>query len=203
VSPATAERKVSELPLDEVKRLARENEIEGRSKKNRKQLEAALKRRGVTAVAGTVEPARPPAPAVEPAPAPAATGPLAEIDAAQLVAELARRGVPVAAEQPAAIPEESSSVSHSRPILGPGSAGEDVRELCALLEAVGYETSTTRGENPFMVLDASVGAAVLQFRQAHDVSEAEDELAMPSENDRRHYVGAQTWEALYRAVESR
>lgn len=87
-------------------------------------------------------------------------------------------------------------MSQPRPILAPGSGGEDVRELCRLLSELDYYEPT--GQNPFSMLGPDELAAVRAFRRDYGV--AEDPSIFVDEADARFHVGPVTWEALVRAV---
>jgi hypothetical protein len=95
-------------------------------------------------------------------------------------------------------------VDHGMPILTSGSGGPEVHELGRLLAGLGYETSVSRGENPFGILDPTVLAAVERFRQDYGVEE--DPTGFGGNHDAgrvtaRNHVGPWTWEALIRAAE--
>jgi peptidoglycan hydrolase-like protein with peptidoglycan-binding domain len=199
VTPATAERKLSDLSAEEVRQLASDHEVEGRSNMTKAERVKALEKMGVKAPessnAGSASQPSASAEAKE------------ELSVPELLEQLRKRGVDVPEVPPAAsVPPEPAEpakvgeLSHSRPILAPGSAGEDVRELCRLLELQGYETSMSRGENAFSVLDASVLGAVQQFRRSAGVEEAADESVLTTDEHRAAIVGPQTWEALYQAA---
>lgn len=88
-------------------------------------------------------------------------------------------------------------IAHGKPILTSGSGGPVVHELGALLAELGYESSVSRGENPFAIVDPSVLEAVQAFRRDHDVAEAVESFP---EADRDRYVGPVTWQALLDAT---
>lgn len=91
---------------------------------------------------------------------------------------------------------------HGRPILVSGSAGPEVLDLSQRLAALGYDSSTTRGENPFLHVDQSVLAAVEQFRRDYDVQEDPEAFGGDNPEGRRlaqAHIGPLTWAALIRA----
>jgi hypothetical protein len=90
-------------------------------------------------------------------------------------------------------------IVHGKPQLTSGSDGQAVIELGARLNALGYESSLSRGENPFAILDESVLDAVRAFRRDHGVRE--DPRGYTSESDADNHVGPFTWEALLAATE--
>lgn len=92
--------------------------------------------------------------------------------------------------------EDPPELTHDHGLLSSGGAGEDVVELAALLERLGFETQYSRGQNPQAIYGESERAAVEAFRQAYGVREDPAIVAatIPS------VVGPWTWEALYRAV---
>ncbi len=91
------------------------------------------------------------------------------------------------------------AITHQLPTLSSGSDGPAVLELGSKLAKLGYETSLSRGENPFGVLDASVLTAVKDFRRDYGISE--DPSGYPVPTDAGNHVGPYTWEALLGAVE--
>lgn len=97
--------------------------------------------------------------------------------------------------------EEAQVITHSRPILSSGSAGGDVAELCRLLKAVGIETPTSEGANPFCILGPGEAAAIDRFRADYGVREDASAFGGDEQLAARH-VGPWTWEALYRAADA-
>jgi hypothetical protein len=102
-------------------------------------------------------------------------------------------------------PGEPDTVSpivpaHGRPVLSSLSAGEAVKELGALLAELGYETSISKGRNPFGVLDETVASAVERFREDYDVAEDPSQFAHDRKAAALSHVGPWTWEALLRAA---
>jgi hypothetical protein len=85
-----------------------------------------------------------------------------------------------------------------KPTLSSGSGGVPVAELASLLHELGYETSVSRGENSFSILDGSIMAAVDQFRSEYGVEE--DPSGFRSRAEAATHVGPWTWEALLRAT---
>lgn len=61
------------------------------------------------------------------------------------------------------------TISHSAPILGPGSAHPVVHELGNKLAELGFPNSVSDGENPFGTVDQSILSAVRSFRQHYGV----------------------------------
>jgi hypothetical protein len=105
--------------------------------------------------------------------------------------------------QPWQLPDdERPPVSHSQPLLASGSAGPAVNELCSRLLTLGYETSFAVGENPFGVVDATVLAAVKQFRGDFGVDEDPSPFGGETDEGLRtasNHIGPWTWEAIIRA----
>lgn len=95
-------------------------------------------------------------------------------------------------------------VQHDKSTITAGSGGADVRELGRLLGELGYETSFSRGENPFSIADRSVMDAVAAFTRDYDVQE--DPTAFGGDNPSgrelaSNHVGPWTWEAILRVHE--
>jgi peptidoglycan hydrolase-like protein with peptidoglycan-binding domain len=90
--------------------------------------------------------------------------------------------------------EEPPELSHGNGFLITGSAGDDVELLCSLLKYAGYETSVSRGENPLGIYDASVRAAVEQFRREYGIEEDPGVISATVPD----VAGPWTWEALCR-----
>lgn len=80
-----------------------------------------------------------------------------------------------------------------QPVLVPGEYGENVVELCKLLQAAGHETDVAAGKTS-PVLDDAVYAAVEAFRRQASVS---DEMTRGGE---LKIVGPHTWAALTKAA---
>lgn len=92
-------------------------------------------------------------------------------------------------------------IRHSCPILASGSGGVFVTELAARLAKLGYETSVSRGENPFNVLDDSIMSAIAAFRRDYGVEEDPSPWGGLHDDARSRaaqHVGPYTWEALIR-----
>jgi hypothetical protein len=151
-----------------------------------------------------------PAPAAaSAAAAPAAAAPAAAADLSTLPpvppaapTEQAAAG-PVAASATQATPAGESTlppVTHTKPILTYGAAGQDVEDLVKLLAVNGYtNTSFSKGENPSRVLDNSVMSEVKRFASEHHVSEdlqAFYGLTVPAEKLVGEHVGPYIWQAL-------
>jgi hypothetical protein len=93
---------------------------------------------------------------------------------------------------------------HGRPVISSGSGGPEVRELGRLLGKLGYESTVTRGENPFDIADPSVMAAAQAFCRDYDVTE--DPSAFGGDNPTgrdvaANHIGTWVWEAIIRAAE--
>lgn len=86
---------------------------------------------------------------------------------------------------------------HRCPPLVSGSAGPEVRELAALLNAAGHEVEL----GPFSVLDAGVLAAVKAFRAAQGIEPDPEHVPDGNETSAANTVTAADWIALYGAVE--
>jgi hypothetical protein len=87
---------------------------------------------------------------------------------------------------------------HDKPILTSGSGGPAVFQLCNALNELGYETSVSRGENPYGIVDGSVATAVQQFRADRGVEE--DAAAFGGEDLAKSHIGPATWIALRDAI---
>jgi hypothetical protein len=102
-------------------------------------------------------------------------------------------------KQPWEEDDHGAELHHSRkPILTSGSGGEPVNELASLLHELGYQTSISRGENSFSILDDSIMGAVQRFRSEHGVEE--DPSGFRDRAEAASHVGPWTWEALLRAT---
>lgn len=95
--------------------------------------------------------------------------------------------------------EDPPALGHAHGLLIVGSAGDDVRTLCALLAYAGYETSVSRGENPLCIFDGSVKAAVEGFRRAYGITEDPGIISASTAD----VAGPWTWAALYRIARRR
>jgi peptidoglycan hydrolase-like protein with peptidoglycan-binding domain len=96
--------------------------------------------------------------------------------------------------------DEPPALGHREGLLLVGSAGDDVRTLCALLAYAGYPTDVAEGkDNPLSVFDASVKAAVESFRRDYGIKE-DPAIIAASTND---VAGPWTWAALYRIARRR
>jgi hypothetical protein len=87
-------------------------------------------------------------------------------------------------------------LSHDRGFVASGAAGELVVELAAALAHLGYETATSRGENPQGVYGESERQAVLRFRAEYGIQEDPAVIAVTTADT----VGPWTWEALFRLI---
>jgi len=93
-------------------------------------------------------------------------------------------------------------LSHNKPILVSGAGGDEVRDLGQRLGELGYESSVTRGENPFNVFDVSLETAVSAFCRDYNVQE--DPSGFGGNNPAgvalaAQHVGPWVWEAVLRA----
>lgn len=95
--------------------------------------------------------------------------------------------------------EEPPALLHGHGLLIVGSAGDDVRVLCALLAYAGYPTDVSEGTNPLSIFDGSVKAAVSAFRRDYGVQE-DPAIISASTSD---VAGPWTWAALYRIARRR
>lgn len=82
-----------------------------------------------------------------------------------------------------------------RAVLTSGSAHDDVHALGQLLAAAGFENSTSRGENPFGIVDGSILDAVNALRSTQSIEEEADIPGVPHEQ-RRNWIGPNLWDAL-------
>lgn len=82
------------------------------------------------------------------------------------------------------------------PILSVGSFDPIVPELCAKLAELGYETPTSRGENPHAIIGKEEMQAARQFRRDHDVTDDPDAFAM---DEADQHIGPWTIEAILSA----
>lgn len=97
-------------------------------------------------------------------------------------------------------------IRHQCPTLTSGAAGPLVAELAQRLAELGYESSISRGENAWAVLDHSVMGAVQAFRHAYGVEEDPTPWGgrTPDAISRAAaHVGPYTWEALIRVSDRR
>jgi peptidoglycan hydrolase-like protein with peptidoglycan-binding domain len=90
------------------------------------------------------------------------------------------------------------------PLLAPGGADPAAHALFTALAELGYETSVSRGENPFGVIGPEEMAAVRQFRRDYNVQE--DPTLFGGDNDYSRqladgHIGPWTGEAILRAAE--
>jgi peptidoglycan hydrolase-like protein with peptidoglycan-binding domain len=99
-------------------------------------------------------------------------------------------------------PELDPRGLEDKPHLASGSAGPAVVQLADALHRLGYETSISRGENPYGVLDQSVMAAVRQFRSDEDAQEDASAFAGDQAQADAH-IGPHTWAALRDALEKK
>jgi len=91
-------------------------------------------------------------------------------------------------------------LAHGRPTLSSGSDGPAVADLATRLASLGYESSFSRGENHFGIVDESVLGAAQSFRRDYGV--LEDPSGFPGgEPEAANHVGPWTWEALLRVTE--
>lgn len=94
--------------------------------------------------------------------------------------------------------DDAVVIDHRMPTLASGSDGPAVLELGARLAKLGYESSVSRGENPFAILDPTLLDAVRDFRADFGVHDDYRTFADP--DDAANHVGPFTWEALLRAT---
>lgn len=101
---------------------------------------------------------------------------------------------------PGGQPDELSPVvvSHSKPILGPGTAGDAVADLAGLLAKLGYSSSISQGRNHTYNFDDTVAAAVSMFKRDYHV--VEDPSQFPDARQAETLVGPWVWEAVLRAA---
>lgn len=99
------------------------------------------------------------------------------------------------------------AVTHHRPYLTTGSAGDDVEDLVRLLKAAGYaDNSLVRGENPSRVLDTSIMTEVRRFARDYGIENHESEWqgqAVPANELQHAYVGPYIWQALLTVAQAK
>lgn len=97
-------------------------------------------------------------------------------------------------------PDELSPVviAHSKPILAPGTAGDQVAELAGHLATLGYSNSISQGRNHANAFDDTVMAAVNSFKRDFHVTE--DPSQFRDAREAESVVGPWIWEAVLRAV---
>lgn len=105
--------------------------------------------------------------------------------------------------QPWENPEESGITPRAGlPSVGPGGADDGVHELLGKLGELGFESPTSRGENPFGTLGVEELAAIRQFRNDFGVREDPTAYGGDSEQARQlagDQLGPWTGEAIHRA----
>lgn len=80
-----------------------------------------------------------------------------------------------------------------RAVLTSGSAHDDVHVLGAMLAELGYETSVSRGENPFGIVDDGIIAAVNLYRAAAGI-EQECDVPGVAVEQRARWIGPNFWD---------
>jgi peptidoglycan hydrolase-like protein with peptidoglycan-binding domain len=102
---------------------------------------------------------------------------------------------PAAATSPPK-PKKKGSPRAGLPILSVGSSDPVVPGLFAKLAELGYDTPTSRGENPHAVVGAEELQAARQFRRDHDVTDDADAF---EHGEADQHIGPWTIEAILAA----
>jgi hypothetical protein len=82
------------------------------------------------------------------------------------------------------------------PILSVGSTDPIIPEMCAKLAALGYDTPTSRGENPHSIVGPEELQAARQFRRDNDVEDDPDAFG---HDEAGQHIGPWTIEAILSA----